>query len=146
MEAWVELAQILEQSDILGSLAAYAKAMDLMRNSNNNYIPPEILNNVAALNYRLEINYSNQIIVQVVILFYYYRLGNLDESRSKLEESLSLSKKMVEANPQHYNSIAVTTTYNLARIFEAQCQFQKAETFYKDILKEHPNYIDCMLN
>jgi len=26
--------------------------MDLMRNSDNNYIPPEILNNVAALNYR----------------------------------------------------------------------------------------------
>lgn len=70
----------------------------------------------------------------------------MDESRSKLEESLSLSKKMVEADPQHYNSIAVTTTYNLARIFEAQCQFQKAETFYKDILKEHPNYIDCILN
>jgi len=68
----------------------------------------------------------------------------MDESRSKLEESLSLSKKMVEADPQHYNSIAVTTTYNLARIFEAQCQFQKAETFYKDILKEHPNYIDCI--
>lgn len=67
----------------------------------------------------------------------------MDESRSKLEESLSLSKKMVEADPQHYNSIAVTTTYNLARIFEAQCQFQKAEIFYKDILKEHPNYIDC---
>lgn len=70
----------------------------------------------------------------------------MDESRSKLEESLSLSKKMVEADPQHYNSIAVTTTYNLARIFEAQCQFQKAETYYKDILKEHPNYIDCILN
>jgi len=29
--------------------------MDLMRNSANNYIPPEILNNVAALNYRYEL-------------------------------------------------------------------------------------------
>eukprot|EP00102_Acyrthosiphon_pisum_P021387 XP_016658597.1 PREDICTED: RNA polymerase-associated protein CTR9 homolog [Acyrthosiphon pisum] len=124
VEAWVELAQILEQSDLQASLSAYDKAMVLMRNSVNNYIPPEILNNVAALNYRLK---------------------NMDESRSKLEESLSLSKKMVEADPQHYNSIAVTTTYNLARIFEAQCQFQKAETLYKDILKEHPNYIDCYL-
>jgi len=83
------------------------------------------------------------------ILFFiceFIRLGNLDESRSKLEESLALSKKMVEADPQHYNSIAVTTTYNLARIFEALCQFQKAETLYKDILKEHPNYIDCISN
>jgi len=68
----------------------------------------------------------------------------LDESRSKLEESLSLSKTMAEVDPQRYNSITVTTTYNLARIYERQCQFQKAETFYKDILKEHPNYIDCI--
>lgn len=52
VEAWVELAQILEQSDLQGSLSAYAKAMDLMGNSVNNYIPPEIFNNVAALNYR----------------------------------------------------------------------------------------------
>lgn len=54
MEAWIELAQILEQSDLQASLNAYAKAMDLMRNSANSYIPPEILNNVAALNYRYE--------------------------------------------------------------------------------------------
>ncbi|XP_001951487.2 RNA polymerase-associated protein CTR9 homolog isoform X1 [Acyrthosiphon pisum] len=124
VEAWIELAQILEQSDLQGSLSAYGKVIVLMRNQVNNYIPPEILNNVAALNFRLQ---------------------NMDEARSKLEESLSLSKKMVEADPQYYNSIAVTTTFNLARIFEAQCQFQKAETFYKDILKEHPNYIDCYL-
>lgn len=52
MEAWVELAQILEQSDLQASLNAYAKAMELMRNRENSYIPPEILNNVAALNYR----------------------------------------------------------------------------------------------
>jgi len=68
----------------------------------------------------------------------------MDEARFKLEKSLSVSKKMVEGDPQYYNSIAVTTTFNLARNFEAQCQFQKAETFYKDILKEHPNYIDCI--
>jgi len=68
----------------------------------------------------------------------------MDESLSNLEESLSLSKKMAETDPQRYNSIAVTITYNLARIYEKQCQFQKAETFYKDILKEHPYYTDCI--
>jgi len=68
----------------------------------------------------------------------------MDEARSNLEESLSLSKKMAEADPQYYNSVVVTTTYNLARIFEVQCQLQKAETFYKNILKEHPNYINCI--
>jgi len=68
----------------------------------------------------------------------------MDEARSNLEESLSVPKKMAEADPQHYISIAVTTTYNLARTFEVLYQLQKAKTFYKDILKEHPNYIDCI--
>ncbi|KAL5244033.1 hypothetical protein ACI65C_011443 [Semiaphis heraclei] len=124
VNAWIDLAQILEQSDLQASLSAYGKAMVLMKDRPNNYIPPEILNNVASL---------------------HYRLNNMDEAHSNLEESLSLSKKMAEADPQCYNSIAVTITYNLARIYESQCQFQKAETFYKDILKEHPNYIDCYL-
>lgn len=70
----------------------------------------------------------------------------MDQSFSQLEESLSLSKKMAITNEEHYNSIIVTTNYNLARVLEAQFQYQKAEIYYKDILKEHPNYIDCILN
>ena len=35
--------------------------------------------------------------------------------------------------------------YNLARVFEALCQHDKAERLYKDILLECPNYIDCYL-
>ncbi|XP_025191695.1 RNA polymerase-associated protein CTR9 homolog [Melanaphis sacchari] len=124
LEACVELAKILEQSDLKESLTAYNTAINLLRRNPNNTIPPEILNNVAALN---------------------YRLGNLDESLSQLEESLSLLKKMTITDQERYNSIAVTTSYNLARVLEAQFQFQKAEIHYKNILKEHPNYIDCYL-
>ncbi|VVC34791.1 Tetratricopeptide repeat,Tetratricopeptide repeat-containing domain,Sel1-like [Cinara cedri] len=125
IEAWIELAQILEQSDLCGSLSAYDKALDLIHKSGQCIIPPVLLNNVAALN---------------------FRLGNLDESRTKLEESLTASKEMILANPtEHESCISITITYNLARLLEAQCQFQKAKTLYKDILKEHPNYIDCYL-
>lgn len=74
-----------------------------------------------------------------------YRLNNLDESKNNLEESLTLSKAEAEHDPQYYNSIAVTTTYNLARLNEALCIFDKSEKLYKDILKEHPNYVDCYL-
>jgi tetratricopeptide (TPR) repeat protein len=35
--------------------------------------------------------------------------------------------------------------YNLARVYEALCQHDKAERLYKDILMECPNYIDCYL-
>uniref|UniRef100_A0A1A9V7Q9 Uncharacterized protein n=1 Tax=Glossina austeni TaxID=7395 RepID=A0A1A9V7Q9_GLOAU len=43
VEAWIDLAQILEQNDLHASLNAYVKVE----------IPAEILNNVAALQYRL---------------------------------------------------------------------------------------------
>ena len=39
----------------------------------------------------------------------------------------------------------VTTTYNLARLHEGLCEFEKSENVYKGILKEHPLYIDCYL-
>jgi len=71
------------------------------------------------------------------------RLGNLEEAKKNLEDSLSRSKIEAEQDPQYYNSITVTTTYNLARLNESLCQFDRAEKLYKDILKEHPNYVDC---
>ncbi|VVD02268.1 unnamed protein product [Leptidea sinapis] len=89
-------------------------------------IPAEILNNVAAL---------------------HYRLGNLSDAKKYLEEALEREKSDAESlDAQYYNSIAVTTMYNLARLNEALCLYNKAEKLYKDILKEHPNYIDCYLS
>lgn len=67
----------------------------------------------------------------------------MEEAKNIFEESLSRSKMEAEHDPQYYNSIAVTTTYNLARLSEALCQFDRSEKLYKDILKEHPNYVDC---
>ncbi|XP_021927029.1 RNA polymerase-associated protein CTR9 homolog isoform X3 [Zootermopsis nevadensis] len=124
VEAWIELAQILEQSDLQGALAAYATATRILRDKVQADIPPEIFNNVGAL---------------------HYRLGNLEEAKKNLEDSLSRSKVEAEQDPQYYNSITVTTTYNLARLNESLCQFDRAEKLYKDILKEHPNYVDCYL-
>ncbi len=39
----------------------------------------------------------------------------------------------------------VNCRYNLARVNEALCLHDKAERIYKDILMNHPNYIDCYL-
>lgn len=63
-------------------------------------------------------------------------------------KTLNFSREKADAetlDAQYYNSIAVTTMYNLARLNEALCMYNKAEKLYKDILKEHPNYIDCYL-
>jgi RNA polymerase-associated protein CTR9 len=72
-----------------------------------------------------------------------YRLGDLESAKNNFEESLQRSRSEAEHDPQYYNAIAVSTTYNLARLSEALCQFDRAEKLYKDILKEHPNYVDC---
>ena len=39
----------------------------------------------------------------------------------------------------------MTTTYNLGRLYEGMCEFERAESLYKGILKEHPSYVDCYL-
>lgn len=124
IEAWIELAQILEQNDLQGSLQAYATATQILKEKVREDIPPEILNNVAALHYRME---------------------NLDEARAKLEQAMERAKAEAEHDSQYYDSIAVTMKYNMARLNEAMCSFDVADKLYKDILKEHPNYIDCYL-
>jgi hypothetical protein len=48
----IELAQILEMSDPAGSLAAYQKAIEILRDQVGTDIPPEILNNVGALYFK----------------------------------------------------------------------------------------------
>uniref|UniRef100_U5EWJ6 Putative rna polymerase-associated protein ctr9 n=1 Tax=Corethrella appendiculata TaxID=1370023 RepID=U5EWJ6_9DIPT len=124
IEAWIELAQILEQNDLQGSLQAYATATNILTEKVHADIPPEILNNVAAL---------------------HYRLGNLPQAKQKLEQAISRAQVEAEHDSQYYDSILVTMTYNLARLNEAMCTFDKADKLYKDILNVHPNYIDCYL-
>ena len=53
IEAWIELAQILEANDIQGALTAYGIATKILKEKVQEDIPPEILNNVASLHYRL---------------------------------------------------------------------------------------------
>ncbi|PIK55019.1 putative RNA polymerase-associated protein CTR9-like isoform X2 [Apostichopus japonicus] len=124
VEAWIELAQILEGFDVQGTLAAYGTATRILREKVEADVPPEILNNVGAL---------------------HYRLGNMKEAQKYYEASLERSKTEAEHDETYYNAIAVTTSYNLARLCEARFMYDKAEKFYKDILKDHPNYVDCYL-
>ncbi|XP_029108343.1 RNA polymerase-associated protein CTR9 homolog isoform X2 [Scleropages formosus] len=59
--------------------------------------------------------------------------------------SLERAKAEGEHDEHYYNAISVTTSYNLARLYEAMCEFHQAEKLYKNILREHPNYVDCYL-
>ncbi|XP_015748748.1 PREDICTED: RNA polymerase-associated protein CTR9 homolog [Acropora digitifera] len=122
VEAWIELAGILEQSDVQAALQAYGTASRLLKEKVKADVPPEILNNVGAL---------------------HFRLGNLNEAKRFYESSLERCKQESNADESYYNAISVTTTYNLSRLHESLCEFDKAEALYKNILREHPNYVDC---
>ena len=61
------------------------------------------------------------------------------------ENSLERSRKEAQHDETYYSAISVTTTYNLGRLYEATHEYDKAEKLYKNILREHPNYIDCKL-
>ncbi|XP_018410914.1 PREDICTED: RNA polymerase-associated protein CTR9 homolog [Nanorana parkeri] len=124
VEAWIELAQILEQTDIQNALSAYGTATRILQEKVQADVPPEILNNVGAL---------------------HFRLGNLGEAKKYFLASLDRAKAEAEHDEHYYSAISVTTTYNLARLFEALCEFHESEKLYKNILREHPNYVDCYL-
>ncbi|TNN86594.1 RNA polymerase-associated protein CTR9 [Liparis tanakae] len=124
VEAWIELAQILEQTDIQGALSAYGTATRILQEKVQADVPPEILNNLGAL---------------------HFRLGNLGEAKKYFLASLERAKAEGEHDERYYNAISVTTSYNLARLYEAMCEFHEAEKLYKNILREHPNYVDCYL-
>ncbi|XP_078725222.1 RNA polymerase-associated protein CTR9 homolog isoform X1 [Lampetra fluviatilis] len=124
VEAWIELAQILEQSDIQGALSAYGTATRILQEKVQADVPPEILNNVAAL---------------------HFRLGNLGEAKKYYAASLDRAKAEAQHDEHYYNAISVTSTYNLARLHESTCNYHGAEQHYKNILREHPNYVDCYL-
>ncbi|KXJ22497.1 RNA polymerase-associated protein CTR9-like [Exaiptasia diaphana] len=124
VEAWIELAGILEQSDVQAALEAYGTSSNLLKEKVQADVPPEILNNVGAL---------------------HFRLGNLKEAKRFYESAVERSKQESHNDEGYYNAISVTTNYNLARLYEAMCEIEKAEQLYKSILREHPNYVDCYL-
>lgn len=125
VEAWLQYAQILERYDVNTALQAYNKAMETYDQLGDD-IPPELINNIAAL---------------------YFRNGDLDQASKYYEKSQARIEAELHKHPDdsYYGAISVTVTYNLARLYEAFHKTEDAERLYKNILREHPNYIDCYL-
>ncbi|UXI19272.1 hypothetical protein NH340_JMT05215 [Sarcoptes scabiei] len=130
VEAWIELAQILEQFDLQGALNCYMNAIKIYRqeitsdNDSSLDVPAEIYNNVAVLQ---------------------FRLGNYSEACEYYENALKCCQEELLNEEQYFKLIQVTINYNRGRLHEAIHQFNKAEEIYKNILREHPNYVDCYL-
>lgn len=88
-------------------------------------IPVEILNNVAAL---------------------HFRLGNFQESAVHYKDALrKCNQEIEETQKSHFKCIQVSIRYNLGRLYEALHEFGKAIAIYKEILRDHSSYVDCYL-
>ena len=87
VEAWIELAQILEQNDLGESLKCYKTATRILQDKVEAEVPPEILNNVGSLN---------------------FRLGKLDEAKQCFETALERAKAESEEDEGYYRQIMVT--------------------------------------
>ena len=93
-----------------GALSAYGTATKILKEKVQAELPPEILNNVAAL---------------------HFRLGNMEEAKKYYTASVGRAEAEAEHDEHYYKSIQVTTKYNLARLHEAFSEYDKAEELYK---------------
>ncbi|CAF0862823.1 unnamed protein product [Brachionus calyciflorus] len=124
VEAWIEYAQLLESNDIQGALTAYGLATKILKEKVNEEVPPEILNNVGSL---------------------HFRLGNYDESKRYFDAALKFVNNEIIHDKVYYSAIQTTIEYNLARLYEAKHEYDIADKSYKHILSKQPQYIDCIL-
>lgn len=123
VEAWIELASITEQHDTQTALSAYRTAIKIFE-SRSESVPPELYNNIAAL---------------------LFSTGALEESEQYYKSALQQCQEKMTLNKEHYGSIVYTIQYNIGRLHEAKHQLIEAENTYKNILIEHPMYLDCYL-
>ena len=75
--------------------------------------------------------------------YYFCRLGNYEEAHKYFQEAWDRCESEKEQDLQYYSAISVTIKYNTSRLHEMFCQYDKAEKLYKEILQDHPNYVDC---
>eukprot|EP01133_Synstelium_polycarpum_P017178 gene17178-20466_t len=117
--SWFELAQLLETTDASTALDAYQKGVSILKEEGST-VQPEVLNNMAVLMQMRGMHTEAEAVYLQVI----------EDSGFTLED---------------FKAVNTTTTYNLARLYEAMNRFARAKELYRGIANEHPTYIDCYL-
>ena len=152
VEAWTELAALLEPVDVAESLRCYMTVVRLHGQELHAPVPVDILNNIGALHYRLGNHaearqYFEETLRRATMEFSSVGVNSgmeeEVEDREKIENGNDGQMRQMAVAVVAFSCISVTASYNLARLEEACCNFGKAEVIYKDILRQHPNYFDC---
>ena len=131
-EAWIELAQVKESTKITQSLNAYESALN------------ELKNNLVISNQCSSINEAEKLIPSEL----WNNLGALRHRCKKYEESEIAYINSISSNGhtiKEFRIENISSTYNLARLYEDTNRKREAILLYTSILKEHPNLIECYL-
>ncbi|KAL3097804.1 hypothetical protein niasHS_000539 [Heterodera schachtii] len=125
VEALIELAQLLEQQDPQVSLNLYTRVANLLKDDIGVDIPAEILNNIGSL---------------------HFMLNQLDEAKKYFQEARScILAEGAENLNDEAAALLVTVSYNLGRVNEQLCLYDEAEKLYRTLIRQRPNYMDCIL-
>lgn len=129
--AWLELAKLHETREPPTALAAFESAAALLKKSKK-AVPLELWNNIGALR---------------------HQLGKLDTAEKAYRQALAAARaasapdkgKASEGDAAPADPRAATISFNLARLHEQRGERSRAVAQYKELLREHPTYLDCYL-
>ncbi|CAF5065798.1 unnamed protein product, partial [Rotaria sp. Silwood1] len=119
IDSWIQLAEILEGVDSQDMKTVYLYSLDAYMTTS------KLIHQFHGKDIPIEM-FNNMDSL-------YYRLNNYEESPHQVE-------------PAYANSILITMHYNSARVCEASFEFNKTETLYKENLREHFKYVDCVIH
>ena len=110
VEAWMELSQILVQSDLQASLNSNITATKIFTEKMQvDFVPPQLYNNRGSL---------------------LFQVGDPREAKNYFEEALKSVEKAQAEDPDdedYYKEISYTIRYNIGLMEEALCQYDKVK-------------------
>ncbi|KAL3311004.1 protein required for normal CLN1 and CLN2 G1 cyclin expression [Cichlidogyrus casuarinus] len=141
---------LLLENDIDGALNAYTKALNTLEEIQLD-LSPELLNNVGVLHY-LKKDYvkSEEFFRRALQRVAEEFLPEDEEEPDNTDKQLvqlALDCLQLKGKPQteYFQGLAISVSYNCARMLEELGQTDLAELIYRGILLEHATYTECYL-
>mmetsp|Transcript_7346 Transcript_7346/g.31200 ORF Transcript_7346/g.31200 Transcript_7346/m.31200 type:complete len:1115 (+) Transcript_7346:42-3386(+) len=129
-ESWIELGQLLEKANPTEALKAFETAARIQQKamageqeegqSAAAVVPTQLLNNIAVLK---------------------HKTGDFEGAEKVYIETITRAGAQIS----DFSAENITTSFNLARLYEDTKRYKEAEFLYSGILKERPDYADCYL-
>ncbi|KAI9209886.1 uncharacterized protein BJ171DRAFT_564374 [Polychytrium aggregatum] len=145
----IEMGRLAEGTDIKAALVAYDKAVQLIEKGGDT-VEPELLNNIGSLlvleasSERVAADERQQQALLAKARGMFLRVRDICTQRLGEPQDAS-NEALADEVVQRTKRVSVTCRYNLGRCYEREGSLDKARELYEDVLKDHPNYVDCYL-